>query len=176
MRRGFYATILILSAALTAAGQEVPKAEVFGGYSWVGGNFHGGDASVTLNLNRWLGLTANVSGHRGTERDGPVTERQSASSFLFGPRFKLRRKRAEPFAYALFGGVRFSATITAPGQTLSGSDTGFNMALGGGLDVRVNDRVAVRAFQLDYLRPHFFGESHNRGRLAAGVVFRFGRR
>jgi hypothetical protein len=48
--------------------------------------------------------------------------------------------------------------------------------LGGGLDIRVNDRIAIRAFQLDYFRPNFFGEAHNRGRLAVGVVVRFGKK
>jgi len=29
---------------------------------------------------------------------------------------------------------------------------------------------------LDYFRPNFFGEAHNRGRLAFGVVFNIGRK
>jgi hypothetical protein len=48
--------------------------------------------------------------------------------------------------------------------------------LGGGLDIKVNDRIAIRAVQLDYLRTRFFGETENRGRLAFGIVIRFGKK
>lgn len=109
-------------------------------------------------------------------RNGIVEEKQRALSFLFGPRFALRKsRRVTPFVYALFGGVNYKVKVNVAGNTLvSASDTGFNMALGGGLDVKVNERLAIRVFQLDYLRPNFFGESHNRGRLAFGLVLRFG--
>jgi opacity protein-like surface antigen len=181
MKRLFYITCLILFLFASALAQETPKAEVFGGYSWAGGNFHGWDTSVTGNVNKWFGLTANFSGHYGSEQNGIVLEKEQAHSFLFGPRFAIRKsKRVTPFVYALFGGVRFKdrLTISLPSGPLSVSvsDTGFNMALGGGLDVRVNDHLAIRAFQIDYLRPNFFGEAHNRGRLAFGVVFRFGKK
>jgi hypothetical protein len=48
--------------------------------------------------------------------------------------------------------------------------------LGGGLDIKVSERVAIRAFQIDYLRARFFGQTENRGRLAFGLVFRFGKK
>jgi opacity protein-like surface antigen len=179
MRRIICAVCLALVAALHASAQEeTPKAEVFGGYSWAGGDFHGWDASVTGNFNRWLGLTADFSGHYSAGEPVVVRERQRAHHILFGPRLSLRRKRVTPFAYALFGAVRFRAEVSAPSLNLfaTGEDTGFNMALGGGLDVKLTRRVSLRAFQIDYLRPTFFGEAHNRGRLAFGLVLRLGRR
>lgn len=179
MLKSFFILCLLLVAFVPVAAQEdIPKAEVFGGYSWAGGNFHGFDTSITGNVNKWFGVTANVSGHYGSERGGVFEEQQHAVSFLFGPRFAIRKsKRVTPFVYALFGGVNYKIKLNASGRTLaSASDTGFNMALGGGLDVKVNDHLAIRAFQIDYLRPNFFGESHNRGRLAFGVVLRFGRK
>ena len=72
--------------------------------------------------------------------------------------------------------MRFKESATISGQKLSASDTGFSSAVGVGLDVRVNDRIAVRAFQIDYFRPNFFGEAHNRGRLAFGIVLNFGKK
>ncbi|MFL6335656.1 MAG: outer membrane beta-barrel protein [Pyrinomonadaceae bacterium] len=177
MRKVICAVCLLLLAALSASAQEeVPKAEVFGGYSWAGGDFHGWNASVTGNVNRWFGLTADFDGHYSDGEPGVVRERQRAHSILVGPRFSLRRKRATPFAYALFGGIRFRSEVSAPAFNFfaSDADTGFNMALGGGLDVRLSRRVAVRAFQLDYMRPNFFGEAHDRGRLAFGLVLRLG--
>ncbi len=50
------------------------------------------------------------------------------------------------------------------------------MALGGGLDVSVNDSIAVRVAQVDYLRTHFFFQTQNKGRIAAGLVIRFGKK
>jgi hypothetical protein len=62
------------------------------------------------------------------------------------------------------------------GQRLSAVSTGFSLAIGGGLDVKVNDRLAIRAFQLDYFRPIVNDEPNNRGRLAFGVVLRLGKK
>jgi len=47
-------------------------------------------------------------------------------------------------------------------------------AVGGGLDIRESDSVAIRAFQADYLMTRFGGEMQNNARLACGVVIRFG--
>ena len=155
--------------------QEVPKAEVFGGYSWTGGNFHGWNASVTGNVTKQLGIVADFSGHYGSEL-GLVRVKQHAHSFLFGPRVSFRGKRLSPFVYALFGVTRFRESATISGQRLSQADMGFSSALGGGLDIKVTNRLAVRAFQLDYFRPNFFGEAHTRGRLAFGVVLHLGKK
>ena len=172
--------LLLAGAGPPASAQEdlVPKAEVFGGYSWGGGDLHGWGASVTGNVNRWFGLTADFSGHYSGGEPGLVRERQRGHSFLFGPRVSLRRKRTTAFAYALFGGIHFRDEVSAPSLGFNGTftDNGFNMALGGGLDVNLTRRVSLRAFQLDYLRPTFFGEAHHRGRLAFGLVLRLGRK
>ena len=176
MRRSFSVICLVLAAYFSAFAQEVPKVEIFGGYSWTGGNFHGWNGSVTGNVNKWFGLTGDFSGHYGSEVDGNIRVNQNAHSVLFGPRISHRGKRVTSFGYALFGATRFQESATIAGQRFSGSDTGWSLAAGGGLDVRLNDRVAIRTFQLDYFRPTFFGEAHNRGRLAFGVVLRLGQK
>jgi len=155
---------------------DVAKAEVFGGYSYAGGNFHGWNASITGNVTKRFGIVADFSGQYGSERAASLLIKQDAHSFLFGPRLAFRGKRLTPFVYALFGVTRFHESATIAGQRFSESDTGFSSAFGGGMDVRVNDRVAIRAFQIDYFRPNFFGEAHNRGRLAFGVVLHLGKR
>jgi outer membrane protein with beta-barrel domain len=176
MKKTFWVICVILIVGLPAAAQDTPKVEVFGGYSWAGGNFHGWNTSVTGNVSKSFGLVADISGHYGSEVDGPFLINQDAHSFHFGPRFAHRGTRCTPFVYALFGVTRFHERATISGQRFSESDTGFSSVLGGGLDVRVSDRLAIRAFQLDYFRPNFFGEAHNRGRLAFGVVLRFGKK
>ena len=167
---------LILIVSTSASAQETPKVEVFGGYSWAGGNFHGWNASITGNVNTWFGVVADFSGHYGSEQDGPIRINQNAHSFLFGPRVDYHGKRFKPFGYAVFGATRFHESAVVLGQRLSGSDTGFSSAVGGGLDVKVTNRVSIRTFQLDYFRPNFFGEAHNRGRLAFGIVLNLGNR
>jgi outer membrane protein with beta-barrel domain len=176
MRKHLWVICLVVFAYLPAAAQDTPKVEVFGGYSWAGGNFHGWNTSVTGNLSKSFGLVADFSGHYGSEVDGPIFVDEDAHSFLFGPRFSHRGKRLTPFAYALFGVTRFHESATISGQRLSDADTGFSSALGGGLDVAVSKHVAIRAFQLDYFRLNFFGEAHNRGRLAFGIVLRLGKK
>jgi len=164
--------VLVSSTILTA--QQTPKVEMFGGYSWAGGNFHGWNGSVTGNINKWFGVAADFSGHYGSDLDGSIRIKQKAHSFLFGPLFAHRGKRLTPFAYAVFGTTHFQESAVLMGQRLSRDDTGFSSAIGGGLDVKVTDHFSIRTFQLDYFRPNFFGEAHNRGRLAVGVVINFG--
>jgi len=166
---------LIIIASLPAVAQEALKAEVFGGYSWSGGNFHGWNTSVTGNINKRLGIVADFSGHYGSD-PGIVRVNQHAHSFLFGPRVAFRGKRLTPFFYGVFGATRFAESAVISGQRLSHVSTGFSLAVGGGLDVKVNDRIAIRAFQLDYFRPIVNDEPSNRGRLAFGVVLRLGKK
>jgi len=166
---------LIFLASLPAMAQEVPKVEVFGGYSWSGGNFHGWNTSLTGNITKRLGIVADFSGHYGSEL-GLVRVNQDAHSFLFGPRLSFREKRLTPFVYGLFGATRFAESAVINGQHLSALSNGFSLAVGGGLDIKVNDRIAIRAFQLDYFRPIINDEPNNRGRLAFGVVVRLGKK
>jgi opacity protein-like surface antigen len=166
----------VLAASFSTSAQETPKVEVFGGYSWAGGDFHGWNGSVTGNVNNWFGVVADFSGHYGHEQDGPIRINQNSHSFLFGPKISYRGKKFVPFGYAVFGVTRFEESAVVFGQRFSASDTGFSSAVGGGLDMKVTDHVTIRTFQLDYFRPNFFGEAHNRGRLAFGVVFNIGRK
>ncbi len=102
MRKITLVLAVILLSSLAAAAQEAaPKAELFGGYSYAGEGSHGFDASIAGNVNRWLGLVADVGGqYTRLEEDG-IRERITTHSFLFGPRLSLRRKRATPFVHAL---------------------------------------------------------------------------
>lgn len=181
MRKFLYSSVLALVSALlmsaSAAAQETPKAEVFGGYAYAGEGTHGWNTSVAGNVNRWLGVVADFSGQYTSLDEVDVREKIRTHSALFGPQVSLRRhKRVTPFARALFGASHVSTDATEFGQSFAFSDTTFALALGGGLDVRVNDRLAVRAFQADYVRTRFFGGTQNKGRLSFGLVFRFGRK
>ena len=176
LRKAFCSMSLVCLTFLPVMAQDTSKVEVFGGYSGAGANFHGWNSSVTGNVTRRFGITADFSGNYGNELEGSILVKQNAHSFLFGPRYSFRGKRLSPFVYALFGVTRFHESATISGQRLSATDSGFSSALGAGLDIKVNERVAIRAFQIDYFRPNFFGEAHNRGRLAFGVVLHLGKK
>lgn len=175
MRRLFFAAALVALAAVGTCAQEVtPRAEVFGGYAYGGPGSHGWDGSVAFNVNRWLGVVADFGGQY-TGIDTPdSSERIRTHSFLFGPRFSARGKHVTPFAHALFGAAHNDSRAREAGFDLHFTDDSFAYALGGGLDVRLGRRVALRAFQLDYLRTGFFAEPQHKGRLAFGLVLRLG--
>lgn len=169
---------LIVFASLSAAAQEeTPKVEVFGGYSYAGSDTHGWNAAIEGNVNKWFGLVGDFSGQYTNTREVDFREKICTHSFLFGPQVSVRKnKRVTPFVRALFGVAYIDSNATEAGQTFLFNDKSFSLALGGGLDVRVNKSIAIRAFQADYVRTKFFGQTQNKGRLSFGIVFRFGRR
>jgi opacity protein-like surface antigen len=185
--------VLLLPLSLSA--QEIyPKTEVFGGYSYLrtnvsdrfaptpGGffpnqdfNLHGWNASVSGNLNSWLGLVGDISGHYDTSEAARDNLRVDSNVhlFLFGPRFSSRAsERITPFVHGLFGFGR--GEFDPEGDDNEIDNTKFAMALGGGLDINLGDNVAIRAIQADYLMTRF-GQDDNQhnARLGAGFVFRW---
>lgn len=98
-------------------GQETPKAELFGGYSYAGGGSNGFDASIAVNVNNWLGLVGDVGGQYSTFTDQGFTEKIRSHSFLVGPRFSARQKRVVPFVHALFGVSKLRLRRMSSGAT-----------------------------------------------------------
>ncbi|HWN08339.1 MAG TPA: outer membrane beta-barrel protein [Pyrinomonadaceae bacterium] len=176
MTRTLFLAAIVLVFSLSAFAQNTPKAELFGGYSYAGTGSKGFDGSIAVNLNDWFGLVADVGGQYTRLTDSGFTEKIRSHSFLFGPKFSIRKNRAVPFAHALVGVSKLKTETDEFGPVVSFSDTSFAMALGGGVDVKVNEHVAIRVVQIDYLRTRFFGGAQNKGRISAGIVFRFGRK
>ena len=176
MIKACFSICMILFLSVTVMAQDTPKAELFGGYSYAGNGANGFDASISGNLNNWFGLVVDVGGQYTRLNDQGFTEKIRTHSILFGPRFSLRGNRVVPFVHALFGFSHLRTETNEFGSLLSFSDSSFGMALGGGLDIKVNDKFAIRALQLDYLRTRFFNETQNKGRISVGVVVRFGRK
>jgi opacity protein-like surface antigen len=166
---------MIGAMALPARAQETPKAELFGGYAYAGSGSHGFDSSVVANINSWFGLGGSVSGQYSRFNEDGISERITTNSFLVGPKFSVRtHKRFTPFAQAMVGLARIHTETNEFGPVVTFKDRSFAMTIGGGLDVTINRLVAIRAIQIDYLRTHFFNETQNKGRIAFGVVLRFG--
>ncbi len=165
------AVVLLLSAPAMA--QDHPKAEIFGGYSFLrinpggglsGENFAGGwAASAAINANSWIGLAADFSGHYKTISGVSA----KVHSYTFGPRVTYRKsEKVQPYFHALFGG----ATLSGGGS----SESAFAMQFGGGVDWVASPHLAIRVGQFDYVPTHFGGEWQHNFAYSAGIVFRFG--
>jgi len=160
--------------AVTAFAQEMesaPKAEIFGGYQYTrfdgGTNANGWDTAVTGNVNHWFGVAGDFSGAYKSQSGVSLHN----YTYTFGPVVSLRHNEAfTPFAHFLAGGFRSSASFNG----VSASDNGFAMMFGGGVDIKATRRVAVRAFQFDWLSLHSNGASNNNNmRISTGLVFRY---
>lgn len=182
MRKLFVVAVLGLAFPWSAFAQEsTPKAEVFGGYSYFRASdpttihLNGWNGSIAGNLNDWFGVVGDFSGHYGSPSIfgiGIPFVDVNQHSFLFGPRLSYRgNDKVTPFGHFLIGISRANAGAFG----LSVSDTALAAAAGGGVDINLNDTVAIRAVQADYLMTRFQDERQDNLRLSFGVVFRFGR-
>lgn len=179
--------MLLLAVSVATQAQTVPKAEVFGGYTYVRANLitpngccfnmNGGLGSVSFNLKSTVGLV----GEFGVYHSGNVLSSGldlTFETFLFGPRFSYRRsKRMTLFGQVLLGGGHAGGSLyNAPGLS---PNSGFALATGGGFDLNVSEHVAIRIFEADYLLTKFqngINQRQNNLRLAFGVTFKAGKR
>lgn len=152
----------LLCVASASAADDIPNAEVFGGFSVLSVEAQRGfgwQASVAGNLNRNISLLADLGGH--------YKFHVSSYEYLFGPQFNARGERTTAFAHVLFGGARLLGFDSAM--------NGFAMGIGGGLDVNATSRIALRVFQVDWIPSRFEGGWQNKtGRIGFGVVFKSG--
>jgi len=197
--------VVVLSCAfflsLVAMAQEsASRAVVFGGYSYLrnGSNgSNGWEGQGTFNFNRFLGITADVSGNSRNLLSLPVplitpSVTQTFSEYLFGPTVSTGFGRSAAFAHALFGVVRSSLGAGVSVPMVGGisapvtSASAFAMAFGGGLDLGLTKHIALRLAQVDYVRSQLssfdalstglfgnLGGHQNDLRYSAGIVFRF---
>jgi opacity protein-like surface antigen len=165
----------LLAFALFPRGEDVPRAEVFGGYSWAHSRdegFHGWNASGTVYVNPWLGIAADVTGHYKTL----ANTRFSLLSGAVGPRVTWLRDNISwfvPFVHAQAGAFRTKAHTEFLNASFSETETHPGLALGGGIDLSLADRWAVRA-KADYTLVRSRGRTERDPRVSAGLVFRFG--
>lgn len=108
-------------------------------------------------------------------------------NFLFGPQFTYPAGKVRPFAQFLVGGehVDLTRTVNSMNSGSSGiiaigtnilpscvAETGFAMALGGGVDYSIKRKLAWR-IQADYLTSQA-GLAQNHVRISTGLVWRAG--
>ncbi len=180
---------LLTLSAVVATAQETttPKVEVGLNYSWLHVNSanydyqrtgNGGSGYVEYNLNRTVGLVGDFGGYANTR----AGINDKALTYLFGPRFNMRRfERFTPYAQFLFGGAY---AWSGPNGFQQNQNT-FATAAGGGLDYNLSKRISIKPIQVEYVMTQFqsaslggstkgFGDHQNDVRYSAGVVFTFG--
>ena len=170
--------------------QNLPRVDVFGGYSYLNidtnnltsrQSANGWEASVSGDVNKWLAIEGDFAGYYKSYAvnfdfispgTGTVNANVRDYSYLGGPRLNYRPL----FIHALFGGDH----LTGSSQGLSGSQDSFAAAFGGGLEWKVAPRWAVRASG-DYVLTHhnIFGPpgqtfTQNNFRASVGIVYIFG--
>jgi outer membrane protein OmpA-like peptidoglycan-associated protein/opacity protein-like surface antigen len=198
------------SRGAEAQSESTPKVELFVGYSYwrsvsdstrnrIDG-MNGGSTSLAYNFNRHVGLVADFAGFgvdslefsrpgAGFSPSRNVDANGTVFTVMFGPRVSFRdHGKFTPFLQILGGvahaddvvvsgcGVPISACVPLPKETV------FTMTAGGGVDYRLNHRLALRLFQAEYLLTRFQDPTSLAGadgwqsnvRLSTGLVFRFG--
>jgi hypothetical protein len=199
--------------SITAWAQEFPRAEVGFDYSYVRyapnvagshvHSFNGGGGSLVFNINRYLGIKADLQGYGSTTSSfviapGPTfptgvnaNVQGNLFTYLFGPQIKVHSPRIQPFVHLLFGGAHSNVyanafkNICLPTSGVCSfskapANNAFAMAFGGGVDIPIGHVVAIRPAEVDYLYTNFtnrFNNSNqNNFRYSGGIVFNFGGR
>lgn len=196
MRKLILLACFIASCAALAPAQttdDYRKNEFFVGYSYHSADIntltidpertgqHGLNLAYTRNVSPHVGLTADISAHfkrnSAATATGTFESKRDQYYFLGGVQFAAsNQRRVRPFAHALVGASLFRGLTTdrsPAGNVFTIDDaTSIALAFGGGLDVRVGERVHVRLIQADYA-PTFFGPGRQDNfRLSFGVVFK----
>lgn len=160
--------------------------------------FNGFEVSVVRNVHRYFGIkgdfsaaykntdftAANVVLAPGTTATVTGESARSLYNFLGGVQIKDNAStgRFKPFAHALIGVAHNRSTsknytctggcstFFAPDYTFT--DTGFGGAFGGGLDIKVNDKIDFRLIQVDYNPVYSSSRVNNNVRFGIGFVFK----
>src|SRR4051812_37631068 len=158
-------------------------------------DLHGGGGSIGLNLGEYFTLKGEFEGYTSTtltfhvpstpnSAPGTFSTQANMFTYLFGLQLNISKPRSRWFGETLFGAAYTNAyanLFKAAGVSgLSVANNGFAMAIGGGLDIPVSKRIALRPAQLDYFLTRYEWKplginNQSNFRYQAGVVFAFGK-
>jgi len=201
MRKAFLMVLFVACCvpAAFAQGDEYKKGEVYVGFSHnrvdTGGaftssslgsddreGFNGFNVDAKGNISRYFGVKGDFSYHQKSE-----------SITVLGTTFNLKGKlyqlmggvqlqdnavatKVRPFAFAVVGVGHASVDASNTGGVVASfneSESGLAAAFGGGLDVRLNDKVDLRLVKADYNPVRIEGTTSHNFRVGVGLNFRF---
>src|SRR5262245_26170807 len=155
-------SILFVASVTSYAQGEYSRNEVYGTYSYLKADIdfladeslQGWGAGYQMNFHRYIGFVAEFGGNYGSSQFTVAVPGRiilantdtSLTTYLFGPRATYRTRPVNVYGHFLLGAGRNSAAGV--------SNTEFAMAIGGGVDVNLSRRFAIRAGQFDYLPVH----------------------
>jgi len=159
-------------------------------------SFNGFNVSGVYNVSRFIGVKGDFSAGYNNDRftgtfqgpNAPVTvtseNKNSLYNFVGGVQIKDNSNEGtfKPFAHVMAGVGHFRSKVgsfTCTGidcptflpSSETFTETGFSGVIGGGIDFRLNNRVQIRAIQVDYNPVRVEGTTLNNIRLGAGIVF-----
>jgi opacity protein-like surface antigen len=176
-----------------------------------GFNCVGGGGTVAYNFSAAVGFAVDLGGCKILKEtaalgpNSPVDGKEF--TFLFGPRITFRHPHSpfQPFSELSFGGTRASiscingdfgnncgslsasqlpSAIPPNPTATSFSKTAFTLSVGGGFDIKLNRKFAIRLVQAEYMYTRFGNNcpyavcsnnnSQNSFRLKSGVVMSWG--
>jgi len=183
-----------------------PRFELFGGYSYIGGDpfsvghrvgLNGWEGTIDINFTRWLRVVADFGGNYGTSHipiafttpfppctplcpgtfdTFPVSTHQY--TYEFGADFPYRRwDKIVPYGQALFGRAHVSGTANGIGETRGTTEYDSKFSMLLGMGFDYN--ISPRfawRLQADYLQTKFFSQTEDNYRVSTGIVWKITRR
>lgn len=160
--------------------------DLAGGYNLVRANappadcgcftMNGGFADGQLNLSPWLGVAGEFTAGHANDISS-LGQNLTLTTFMAGPRVSFPRYRFVPFGEFLAGGAHGGGSYFPSATSSSTSASSFAYAAGGGLDVNLNRRFAIRAFDAKFLHtafPNGVNGTQRQLQISVGLVMRFG--
>jgi opacity protein-like surface antigen len=214
MRRSFVlAGLLLFTSGAALAQENYPKIETAPAFMYIRTssginpfvlngrlvspqplNCVGGGGTFAYNFSSLIGIAADLGGCKILSNTAAVGNTIDGNEFtyLFGPRLTYRSgSRFEPFVEVNFGGARVSVSCKStaiPCVTATGgrefSTNAFALTAGGGFQIKLSHRFALRLVQAEYLYTRFGNNcglpicsnnnnSQNSFRLKSGIVIKW---
>jgi hypothetical protein len=116
----------------------------------------------------WIGGTVDASAHYSSENE---VSSQTYTA-MFGPSVVLKGHTLQPFARVMLGGVVGHSSSNVLGGSYSATEHYFGMAVGGGVDIAIGHKCAIRG-QADYVPVWYQAYRNDMFKAELGLVTRF---
>jgi hypothetical protein len=155
--------------AVLATAQDVPRVQVFAGYSYLyfdgaalglpnSKSLNGYTFSPAFNITHRFGVVAEISGQ--------YSPTVNFRSLTFGGQALFPHGKMLFFVHGLFFDARSFVSIGTGDGNTSRAFIG-----GGGVDYPLSSHFSFRVLQVDYVRSMLFNKDQNNVRLSTGIVY-----